>query len=381
LGEKADSVIVRFHLTAKKVQVKALRKFARAMKWPNLAKVDDVLKEKDLEDIALEDRSSDAMSYFTGVILPGVTLPWLIMNSLIDCDDDAGSNALAALTHMHPNSGFQYKSTTYWSAISIVGKVLAPTCQEVGGWIGPARPAPDLDRVQIARIRQRRPKQSLTVGDVESMTARSDPLGPPSNHYPVTEYQLPLPVVAPEYIVDTVRIEKLALKPVSSSSVPDNANKDKPLTYDAAVQFAVDGRSWPLRLSYDVSFISAHPCGNGPHPLFFDYVYKAVKVDEILTIRNWGGLNGNASVGGTSSIGARTASGAEAGLANASGTLGPDEDNEAEKVLVIETFGVSDNEVLARAWCSHWGLSAIVADVERTWYVSYAAYHFLSLLT
>jgi hypothetical protein len=38
-------------------------------------------------------------------------------------------------------------------------------------------------------------------------------------------------------------------------------------------------------------------------------------------------------------------------------------------VLVVEAFGVNDNEVLARAWCSHWGLSAIVADVERTWWV------------
>lgn len=68
------------------------------MKWPNLVKVDEVLKERDIHATALEDRSSDAMSYFTGIILPGVTMPWLIMNTLIDCDVDAGVNALAALT-------------------------------------------------------------------------------------------------------------------------------------------------------------------------------------------------------------------------------------------------------------------------------------------
>lgn len=142
------------------------------MKWPNLAKVDDVLKERDSDAPPLEERSSDTMSYFTGMILPGVTMPWLVMNSLIDCDDDTGSNDLAALTHMHPNSGFQYKSTTYWSATSIVGKVLAPTCKQIAGWVGPARPAPDLGRVQIARIRQRKPKQRMTQSDVESMTIR-----------------------------------------------------------------------------------------------------------------------------------------------------------------------------------------------------------------
>lgn len=36
------------------------------------------------------------------------------------------------------------------------------------------------------------------------------------------------------------------------------------------------------------------------------------------------------------------------------------------KVLVIEAFGVSDNEVFARAWCAHWGLSALVANVQET---------------
>jgi hypothetical protein len=75
------------------------------MKWPNLAKVDNVLKERDPDAKALEDRSSDTMSYFTGMILPGRTLPWLIVNTLVDCDDDVGPNSLAALTHV---SNFEF---------------------------------------------------------------------------------------------------------------------------------------------------------------------------------------------------------------------------------------------------------------------------------
>lgn len=373
----ANWLPVRLHPRSKKAQVKALRKFARVMKWPNLVKVDEVLKERNTHDKALEDRSSDAMSYFTGVILPGVTLPWLIMNSLIDCDTDAGANSLAALTHMHPHSGFQYKSTTYWSSTSIVGKVLAPTCHEIGGWIGPARPAPDLSRIQIARIRQRRPKQILSVDDIDSMTERSDPLGPPSHSYPVSEYQLLLPEREPSEFVDTVRIEKLALKPVSTSSAPENEQNlatGRPLTYDAAVQFAIDGKSWPLRLSYDVNFIAACPCANaGPHPLFFDYVYEAVKVDQILTIKDWGGINSATSL---STSHTRTTSPNPTSpnpksqdslpKGSTSAIAGDEEEEDSEKVLVIEAFGVQDNEVLARAWCSHWGLSAVVADVEKT---------------
>ena len=192
------------------------------------------------------------------------------------------------------------------------------------------------------------------------MTIRSDPLGPPSSTYPISEYHLP--VADPSDIIDTVRIEKLALKPITQSSNPGTpegkmgAEGGKPQTYDAAVQFAIAGRSWPLRLSYDVSFISSHPCHNGPHPLFFDYIYQAVPVDEILTIKDWGGLNARADES------SKQGSGLGLGL-----DVGDREEDEREKVLVIEAFGVSDNEVLARAWCSHWGLSAIIVEVGRTW--------------
>lgn len=396
------------------------------MKWPNLVRVDEVMRERDANAPLLETRSSDAMSYVSGVVLPGPTLPFLLMNTLIDCDADA--SALTALTHMQPACGFQYKSTTYWTSSSIVGKVLAPTCQEIGGWIGPARPAPDLSRTQIARIRQRRPKQNVTIKDAETMTIRSDALGPPppmqSVAYPVQEYTLLLP--DGDDIVDTVRIEKLALKKVLTSSAsspslptlattrgkdlgrsrstskkaaspPDTPASDttKPHTFDACVQFAISGKSWPLRLSYDVSFIAAYPCAQGPHPLFFDYVFKSVKVDEILTIRDWGGLNGGESFGAPSSR-SRSKSRDRAGGRDRRRSKDGDDDqdddddgtddaaardtpadkdlemleaDEREKVLCIEAFGVADNEVLARAWCAHWGLSAIVADLERTWYV------------
>jgi hypothetical protein len=39
---------------------------------------------------------------------------------------------------------------------------------------------------------------------------------------------------------------------------------------------------------------------------------------------------------------------------------------QVKKVLVIEALGVSDNEVFARAWCSHWGHSAVVANMTKT---------------
>ena len=290
------------------------------------------------------------------------------MNTLIDLDPDSATDNLALISHIHPQCGFQYRNShTYWSASCIVGNVLAPTCHSVAGWIGPGRPTSDLGRSQIARIRTRRPKQldrRMNPEDVESMKERSDPLGPIAQSYPVDEYSLVVPDEDSFAVVDTVRIELLCFKPVVTMADEATSNPG-PRLFDATVQFAIDGMSWPLRLMYDVSFVTAWPCSQPPHPLFFDYIYRVVKADEIVRVRDWGGLyyknmrNGSAS--------------ARSSPAPPFYNMGYDEeldfiddDGDDEKVLVVEAYGVADNEVLARAWCSHWGLSAVVADIRKT---------------
>ncbi|KAF0328097.1 hypothetical protein GQ607_004577 [Colletotrichum asianum] len=348
-GKTVDQISLRFRL--KKRQIKMLRRFAQMMKWPNLGQTLDSMKQRDIE-ASLDIISSDALAFFSGLVLPGPTFPFLIMNTLIDIDPDKATDSLALLTHLHPHCGFQYRNSyTYWTASSIVGKVLAPTCRSLAGWVGPARPTADLGRSQIARVRSRRPRQRMTPEDVQSMSERSDPLGPPAEVFPVKEYKL----VGPDAddIVDTVRIELLSFK-----AIPDRFQEPPPApkVYDATIQFAVDGVSWPMRLTYDVSFISAWPCSEGPHPLFFDYVYQTVRADDIMSIKDWGGLYGQSQ----SARSSRTSS--NPGPHTASSQEQIDE----EQVLVVEAFGVRDNEVLARAWCSHWGLSAIVADLRKT---------------
>jgi hypothetical protein len=191
------------------------------------------------------------------------------------------------------------------------------------------------------------------------MSIRSDPLGPPGN-YPIAEYQLVLPDF--EDISNTVRIEKLGLKPVSHERAPGGKTDAEPTLFDACIHFAIGGRSWPICLSFDVEFICAYPCVGGDslyskhssHPLFYDYAYKAVKVDEILSIEDWGGFAGSTSPKNGAASSSQTAEVRR-------------DDNDVERVLVVEAFGVPDNEVLARAWSSHWGLSAIVANVRKTW--------------
>ncbi|KAI2641943.1 hypothetical protein GGS21DRAFT_500432 [Xylaria nigripes] len=357
-GATAEHVRLRFKLRRR--QTKMLKRFTQMMKWPNLGETLAVLKDRDA-DGSLTTVSSHAMAFFSGLVLPGSTFPFLIMNSLIDIDPDKATDQLALLTHLHPNCGFQYRNSyTYWTSTSIVGKVIAPTCLEVGGWVGPARPTNDLGRSQIARIRARRPRQRMTPEDVATMSERCDPLGPAAKGYPMREYELLVP--DSDDVVDTIRIEMLSLKPLADSQ------DGGPGWFDASIQFAISGVSWPLHLSYDVCFVHAWPCSDGPHPLFFDYVHTVVRADEVVEITDWirpqsQQMNGTKTSPVTSPV---------VGSSRPLPTTPHEEQDEdggddAERVLVIEAFGVKDNEVLARAWCAHWGLNAIVADIGRTW--------------
>ena len=273
------------------------------------------------------------------MILPGRTMSWILMNSLIDCDRDT-EEKLRALTHMFPNSGFQYRASTYWSAESIVGKVLgaAKGVKQICGWIGPCYSTSDLKRVEIARISQRHLSQCHSPKDVESMALRSDPLGMADASYPVEDYDLILPDL--DDITDTIRVERLGF--VTSRENKPDAPRGRPLTFDASIVFAIKGSSVPVPLTYDVSFINAYPCQFGPHVLFYDYGFRIVNISALLNIREWGNFERGTRVEDNYDY------------------------NDVKEVLLVEAFGNPDNEVFARAWCARWGLSAVTGNIFRT---------------
>jgi hypothetical protein len=323
----------------------------------------------------LEDRSADAMSWFSGIILPGRTLPWLIMNSLIDCDRDTG-DALKYLTHMQPSSGFQYRANTYWSASCIVGKVLgaARGVKQIAGWVGPCIYTPDLKRTECVKVKQyESPDPRLTEADILSMEERSNPLGPVDDTYPVDDYEVPLPDT--EDVTDLIRIEKLAFLPAKEQPSSTRNLPGAPLLFDAAIHFACGGTSWPLRLKYDVSFINAFPCHQGPHGtifqrlylyrvsrmltetvLFYDFAYTAIRIDDgLVDLHDWHTQSGRLKRPSPRSSPKKLALEKPVSA-----------HEQVNRVLAIEALGVSDNEVFARAWCAHHGFSAMVANVKET---------------
>ncbi|CAF9912302.1 MAG: hypothetical protein ALECFALPRED_008027 [Alectoria fallacina] len=347
-----------FHVTAltKDAQKERLLNFARSMKWMNMHDVELMLKEDSDGGIPLEFQNAHTSSWITGTILPGPSACWLAMRCLIDCDPTI-INAPHGFDKMESNFGFQYGGCTYWYFQNIVGKVLGASggVNQHYGWVGPCIPSADLFKLQTVLIHTEDVRVKPSKSRVRKMAARSAPLGPPAHRYLVRDYVLPIPDSA--NVVDCVRIQKLAF---NMHSLPTLA--DDPTTYTAAVVFAIENEIIPVRLRYNVSFIYAPPC-HGQHPLFWDYAYKTVKVDELLLdLRCWNGVFVDAKTpsenGGSAS--SPTSSNSANANAKVKKTPGP------ECILVVEAYGVEDNEVLARAWASHIGFSAVVANGRET---------------
>lgn len=327
-----------------------------------MPEVEDILEfsEEDDPEEYLEDRSTNCMSWFTGLLLPGKSMPFILMNALIDCDVETPPE-FRNLQQTVSNIGFQYRGCTYWSWECIVGKVLgaAAGVTQIAGWIGPCSASADLDRSEVALIQQNPPRRNqLTPSIIRGMSNYSDPIGPRQESYPVADY---LPVVASsKNPVDSIRIERLNFTPAASNPIgvhrqalEDDSDKKPVIIFDASITFAITvekrARSWKVSLRHDTPFIAAYPCQNGPHVLFADYRFREVRVDDLVDIQNWG-----------------TSGGRDEDVEDEDEDDDQPEDGDVDEVLVIEAYGVPDNEVFARAWCSFWGLPSVTADLSKT---------------
>lgn len=358
-----------YHVTAltKDTQKERLLKFARNMKWASMHDVECMLEEDSDGGIPLEFQNAHTSSWITGTILPGPSACWLAMRCLIDCDPTI-INTPHGFENMESNFGFQYCGSTYFYFTNIVGKVLGASrgVNQDYGWVGPCIPSNDLFNLQTILIHTEDVFVKPRKTRIQKMAARSAPLGPPAHLYPIRDYVLPIP---PDFtdVVDSIRIQKLAFNIHSLPISPDD-----PTTYSAAIVFAVEYEIIPIRLRYDVSFIHAPPC-RGQHPLFWDYAYQTIKADELLLdLRCWNGVFVDAKPPCEENSDSGASSFASTSSADADGSETIKMKNKKKKtpgpesILVVEAYGVEDNEVLARAWASHIGFSAVVANGRET---------------
>ena len=330
-------------------QVSVLKEFIRKAKWPTAADAFWVLDHREeRQDIY---RDQHFLSWISGIVLPGPSTSWLLMNSLLSLEPEL-IHILDDLDSKHQNTGFRYRSFTYWYRECIMGKVLAAAkgVTEVAGWICACPPSLDLDTFQLVHIAQNEVQHQMKSKHVKRMLQRTRPLGPLSiDQCCPSEYALP--VIGRTRSVHDIRIQAL-------NFVPDPAKRDDTSLFFSAITFAIGCRNFSLSLRYNVSFIAAVHCSSGPHLLYKKYKYESVKITTLADMSIWGHADADEdfvyrSVDGISKYDPKN------GLSSSA-------QGEPHCVLVVEAFGSADAEVMARAWCANLGLSAIIADVGTT---------------
>lgn len=220
-------------------------------------------------------------SYLTGLILPGEGLSHLMMSTLLE-NDEVAVGRLGGDANLY--GGFVYSGQSFWSTACIIGRVLAAGkgASECMGWLSsPIQPKgvvegwvsvdvelePRSDGEEgphAARIWKKSTveRESHVLGDGDARTILPG------------DFTLPRADV-PDPVNLEVTLDSLDLFTALDSAESSPVNEDGPgaetidhpkiRTYSAMLQFTVKPSDEPTKsmnfaLTYDVQFVTAHPC-------------------------------------------------------------------------------------------------------------------------
>lgn len=345
-----------FHSLIHEQQVEGLLLFAERMKWPHINELRDYA-----EDVYSNLRAGATINinlhdWLYGLILPGKWFSFKIMTALILCTPSIKSKAGVSWYY---DSGLSLPTRSYWRLRTVLGRVLGclPGVISLCGWIGPCPrvefepPAPP-DCARHVRIKARR--IALTehssnsddgVMDLNSGYDRHSAtrIGPDEEiqRY-LTEMCDPSNWVVPEPPVrdiSTCEIESIQLKKLALDiGVAQKAAKGElndldvelETQYRASITFKIDNNQSPItyKLFTNPVFVTPPPCRlgpRGPHEVHMRELPRFQK--NIWSIEQ---LKDHTP-----------------------------EDSDGDEVMVINATG-RGAEVLARAWCSERGKSAVI---------------------
>jgi len=223
-------------------------------------------------------------SYIFALMLPGEALSHFLMSTLLENDSDA---MLTLGSFANLCGGFVYHGKSFWSTSCIVGRVLAAGqgAAECLGWVSTdvlpdsigdgwlnieAEDVPD-DLAKLgkkARIwgKKRIERESYILGDAdENNLSPADFTIPHENAYP----KPPATTFAELRSLKLMRsVEAVHPSPLSeftgtpmteSTTAPDLPSYPAKLIFNLSVD-GKDSEELALNLSYDISFVTAHPC-------------------------------------------------------------------------------------------------------------------------
>ncbi|KAK2018744.1 hypothetical protein LZ32DRAFT_653516 [Colletotrichum eremochloae] len=325
-------------------QVGGILAFAEEMRWPYLSEIRETARKllaSEASKMALDIRTWD---WLGGLVLPGAMFPLAVIGTLYSMSPTLSTRMPGTTVKIHRgNYGIVYPQASYWTARSVLGKVLAPLSQAdaetaggktkcLGGWVGPC-PSPSLPESTfglLAQLKGRPPSWVAEDTGADGDTPTAAASAAQSQQVNAVEWALPVP---PPPSADMIALQTLRLTKVAVTQPADNDDDDgvrgdhAPPMYLARLDFRLArGKLMAtMTLQSNSVFVAAMPCRGGPHRIKpgtgADYMFRTLGVEALPRAELDGG---------------------------------------ATAVTVINATGGPAAETFARAWCSEKGTNAVV---------------------
>ncbi|KAF2639372.1 hypothetical protein P280DRAFT_470744 [Massarina eburnea CBS 473.64] len=202
-------------------------------------------------------------SFLTGLILPGEAISHFLMSTLLE-NDKLAIAALGDSANLY--GGFIFSGRTWWSKVSIVGRVLAciDGAVECMGWITftklPENQSEGWYATSSERPTSERPHR---IAAEEDLVMRDSDIIPGSDDTSVNPTDLTLPRDAASPPVPSVEFKTWKLTGVNvDSSDNDTTSPSETEGLIASVTLSLLGRTTAhtFSLTYDIQFITSWPC-------------------------------------------------------------------------------------------------------------------------
>ena len=325
-----------------------LQWFAHSIRWPSFRLVDELPASVDstLHRLNLG-RASWIETLLRGLIVPGQITSFLLLGSLLDVclPGSIGQEVSIELEKSYrdlqdgaANIGVLFNGASYWHASCIVGRVLGPhhNAYQVADWICGIEVPKQRQLPPIVRIVQNPTRHTLEKYHIDAFAYDSNPAGHSKSSYASDEFESPIITFDTDQFVEFISLD-----------LAEYDDQIDTALYNASLCFVVHCEEINLSLRYNVSFIEAYHCGTTKHVLHEKFPYDCVKASMLTEYWCWG----HADVDEPCNPGQEEFT--------CSATEVP-----PERVLVVEAYRL-DEQILARAWCAHIGLSAIVGNISR----------------
>jgi hypothetical protein len=230
-------------------------------------------------------------SYVSGLMLPGEGINHFLMSTLLENDKKA-MQRLGSMANLC--GGFVYSGKSFWSTSCVVGRVLAASkgSSECMGWISTDIIPKDLGdgwinveaedvREDALHVNKRArlwgkatiEKESAVLGDAEKLS-----VFPADFIVPTEDMHKEVPPRNMKIALKSLNMSALAdslLTTPTTEVVPtpytDVSTVPSIHTYSPSAEFTfkssddIDGKTYTYNLTYDVNFVTAHPCVPSQH--------------------------------------------------------------------------------------------------------------------